>query len=361
VPNANYPAAESSRLTAGNVDLLVANPLNTPSYASSSASNDAQLASAGQFLDLSKEPFIKNFSSSVLQAQEFKGKDYTVPTGVSYSTGVFYNKAIFQKYGLSVPTTWSQFTALSDKLKAAGVTPLGIGGKDSWPGGLPMLAAVEGAYPTAADRSKLAEDLWKQKVKLTDADQVGILDKVQTVYSYAQQGFAGVPYASVPGEFASGQFAMTPDGTWNETTIAQAVGSKFGIGYFPLPTSENASDNQLLGGKVEIKLAVAANAKNKTAALAWLNFFSTPKNYELFLGDAGFAPAVTGVAAGAFLDSIAKYTSTFEPAWDQIWTANNKAGNAALFPYNYTALTPMGTDSAKQAAAAAQQAWSSAF
>ncbi len=362
VPNGNYPASESSRLTAGNVDIVtVQSRLYAPSYAKGSASNDVRLAQSGQFVDLTAQPFMKNFSSSVLAAQEFKGKDYTIPTGVSYETGVYYNKATFQKYGLSVPTTWSEFVQLSDTLKSKGVTPLGIGGKDSWPAGLPMLAAVQGAYPTESARSALAEDLWKQKVKLTDPSQVAILEKVQKVYSYAQKGFAGVPYSSIPGDFANGDFAMTPDGTWDQTTIAQAVGSKFDVGYFPLPTSDNAADNKFLGGKVELRLAVASNAKNKTAALAWMKFFSEAENYPLFLDKAGFAPSVNGVKGGAFLDSISGYTSTFQPAWDQIWVANNDAGNGALFPYNYPAVTPMGSNSAAQAATAAQKAWAAAF
>jgi len=361
VPNSNYPAAESSRLTAGNVDILVVNPLSSPSYSKGSASSDARLAASGQFVDLTKQSFMRRFEPSVLSAQAFDGKAYTVPTGLSYYTGVYYNKSIFQQYGLSVPTTWSEFTALAAKLQAAGVTPLGIGGKDSWPAGLPMLAAVQSAYPTVKDREDLAESLWKHKVALSDSSQVDILKKTQAVYDLAQPNFAGTPYADMPADFAAGRFAMTPDGTFDETTIAAAVGDKFAFGYFPLPFSESADDNRYLGGKVELKLAVSSSAHNESAALAYLDFFSQPDNYELFLKPAGFAPAVKGVAAGAFLDSIAQYTSPFQPAWDVIWTANNDAGDAAIFPYNYPAVAPMGKSTPQQAAAAAQQAWASAF
>jgi len=361
ISNANYPSVEASRLTAGKVDLLTAQPLQVPSYAEGSESNDAKLAASGQFVDLTKEPFMKRFTASVLTAQAFNGKDYTMPTGLSYYTGVYYNKAIFAKYGLSVPTTWSEFLKLSATLKADGITPLGIGGKDGWPAGLPTLAAVESAYPTLAERQQLAEDLWKQKVKLTDSTMEGILEKTSTIYSLAQQDFAGVPYASIPGDFAAGDFAMTPDGTWDNAVIASAVGSKFDIGYFPLPMSEKASDNKFLGGKVELRLAVPTSAKNKTAALAYLDFFSQTKNYELFLSHAGFAPSEPGITAGAFLDAISSYTSTFQPAWDMVWTPNNKAGTAAVVPFDYTALTPLGTSTASQAAQSAQAAWAAGF
>jgi raffinose/stachyose/melibiose transport system substrate-binding protein len=357
VPNGNYAAAEASRLTAGNVDLMVAAPTNVPSYAKGSESNDDRLADAGEFVDLSNQPFIGRFVPSILAAQAYQGKDYTVPTGVSYYTGVFYNKAIFKRYGLSIPTTWQQFLALAATLKSHGVTPLGIGGKDSWPAGLPMLAAVEGAYPTAQDKSQLAAGLWSHSISLSDPSQVAILQQVQTMYGLAQPNFAGVSYTDIPSEFAAGKFAMTPDGTWDQTTIAAAVGGKFDVGYFPLPTSDNAADNALLGGKVELRLAIPRSGGNQSAALAWLNFFTEPANYETFLTNAGFAPAVQGVPTSPFLTSIHQYTSTFQPAWDEIWTPNTNAGNAAVFPYNYTALSPMGTQDAQQAAQAAEKAW----
>jgi len=361
ISNDKYPAAESSRLTAGNVDVLVAKPVQVPSYAKDSEADDARLAESGSFIDLTKQSFMKNYTPSVLSSIAFKGKQYTIPTGISYETGVYYNKDIFKKYGIDVPTTWSEFEKVADTLKSDGVTPLGIGGKDSWPAGLPMLAAVQGQYPTTADKEGVAKNLWNQKTKLTDAKPQAILDTTEKVFGYAQQNFAGVPYSATPGAFAAGQYAMTPDGTWNYPTIASAVASKFDIGYFPLPTSDTAANNQYLTGKVELRLAAASSTKNKTAALAYLKFFSDPTNYKTFVKLSGFAPAEPNIPSGDFLDSISQYTKKFVPAWDQIWVANTKAGNAALFPFNYVSLTPMGTDSAKAAAQQAQQDWAAAF
>ena len=62
-----------------------------------------------------------------------------------------------------------------------------------------------------------------------------------------------------------------------------------------------------------------------------------------------------------FLDGISTYTSTFSPAWDTIWVSNQNAGPAAVFPFNYTAIAPLGTMSVQDAANQAQAAWSAAF
>ena len=362
IPNSSYQAAKSSRLTAGTVDIMVADPMQLPSYVpKSSEANDALSADYGLFLDLSNEPFMKNFTPSLLKSIAYNGKQYTVPTGVSYYTGVFYNEDMFKKDGLSVPTTWDQFVTLNGKLKADGVAPLGIGGKDSWPAGLTMLAAVQGAYPTVADKDQLAEGLWKKQVSLTDPANVKVLQQVQQMYSWAEPNFAGVAYASVPAGFAAGQYAMTPDGTWDEPTIAAAVGSKFQYGYFPIPTSDDASDNATLGGKVDLSLAVAAGTKNKTAALAYLSFFSQPANYATYVKLSGTAPAEPNIPASPFLKGISQYTGTFSPAWDTIWIANSKSGAAASFPFNYPGIAPLGSQNVTAAAQASEKDWLAGF
>src|SRR5665647_2166514 len=96
-----------------------------------------------------------------------------------------------------------------------------------------MNAAVQGLYPTAQDKDGLHKDLWQQNVKLTDSTPVEVLERVETMYGFAQKNFAGVGYSAIPAGFAHGEFAMTADGTWSEPTIASAVGSKFEFGYFP--------------------------------------------------------------------------------------------------------------------------------
>ncbi len=361
VPTNNYSSAMSSRLTAGNVDVLVAAPVEVPDYAADSKGNDALAAEAGTFLDLTDEPFMDNFTPSVVESLLYDGKNYVVPTGLSYYTGVYYNKDLFAELGLEIPTTWDEFIAVCEAIKAAGIAPLGIGGKDSWPAGLTMLAAVQGAYPTAESKLELAASLWDGSTKLDDPAMVDILDKVETMYGYAEANFSGVSYSQIPSEFANGTVAMTPDGTWNAPTITAAVGENFEFGYFPIPTSDDPANNATLGGKVEIRIAIASSTKNKTAALAYLEFYSDPENYAPFVAQAGFAPAQPDIPSSEFLDSIAPYTATFTPAWDILWAPNTKAGPAALFPFNYPGIAPLGTADAKGAAEAAQKDWAAGF
>jgi len=311
-------------------------------------------------VDLTDYDFVKNFTPTVMDAISYNGKNYSLPTGLSYYTGVYYNKKIFEDNGLSVPTTWSEWQNAVSTLRAAGVTPLGIGGKDSWPAGLGMLASVQSLYPSTDDKRQLAEDIWGGNAQLDEGTQLEVLQRTKDLYDAADPNFAGIGYSAIPGDFATGKVAMTIDGTWNQTTIDSAVNGAFDYGYFPLPASDDAADNATLGGKVELRLVAAANGPNKDAALAYLKFFSEPENYTKFVEISGFAPAQPDIPASEFLEGLSQYTATFTPAWDTLWTPNVNAGQGALFPFNYPAIAPLGTMTVKEAAQTAQSDWNAA-
>ncbi|MBK8047548.1 MAG: extracellular solute-binding protein [Anaerolineales bacterium] len=46
---------------------------------------------------------------------------------------VYYNKDMFDQYGLQVPTTLEEFNAVADKFVAEGVAPLALGAASGWP------------------------------------------------------------------------------------------------------------------------------------------------------------------------------------------------------------------------------------
>jgi raffinose/stachyose/melibiose transport system substrate-binding protein len=241
------------------------------------------------------------------------------------------------------------------------VSPLGIGGKESWPAGLYMLAAVEGLFPGDDDKSALAQNLWENKVKLTDPDLVEVLNRVDLAYTHAQDNFAGASYDAIPGGFAKGDFAMIADGTWNQPIVEAAVDGAFEYGYFPTPMGDDAASNDHLTGKVELMLGVATDAPNQGAALAWLDFFSQKETYSSFIETAGYSSAQPDIEQSTFLKSIETFTKEFRTPWSHYWFANNKAGQDAAFPFNYPGVKPLGSGTPEQAAQAAQKAWAGAF
>ncbi len=70
---------------------------------------------------------------AVAGASTVDGKQYGVPYAY-YAWGLYYRKDLFDKAGITeTPSTWEEFKAVGEQLKAAGITPVTIGTKNLWP------------------------------------------------------------------------------------------------------------------------------------------------------------------------------------------------------------------------------------
>jgi ABC-type glycerol-3-phosphate transport system substrate-binding protein len=66
---------------------------------------------------------------------EREGKQYYLPVGYDWS-GFYYDKTVFEQYGLQPPTTWDEFVQICETLWLNGVVPLSISGEDPFMGTL---------------------------------------------------------------------------------------------------------------------------------------------------------------------------------------------------------------------------------
>jgi multiple sugar transport system substrate-binding protein/raffinose/stachyose/melibiose transport system substrate-binding protein len=75
----------------------------------------------------------ERFSPAVIKAaSEYHGKKYFIPLTQHY-VGFFYNKKVFETYGLKPPATWKEFLDVCNSLKSKGITPIALGAKEKWP------------------------------------------------------------------------------------------------------------------------------------------------------------------------------------------------------------------------------------
>src|SRR6266404_6643302 len=125
------------------VQLLPSPTLDRDAYAK-------QLLASGQFPDVLQSITLQDYTKQGLlyawtpaeqktwgvlfpHAGQLDGKQYSIPNSSQVIPLVYYNKSIFAKLHLKVPTTWAQFVAICKKIKASGETPIAIGGsKDTW-------------------------------------------------------------------------------------------------------------------------------------------------------------------------------------------------------------------------------------
>jgi ABC-type glycerol-3-phosphate transport system substrate-binding protein len=115
-----------------------------------------QFALAGSLADLSADGLSglkSQFSAAVWDSVDIGGKLVGLPQDTG-PMALFYNKTVFDKYHLTVPTTWAQYAADAKKLHAAETFlfswPFFTGPGHSWVGTLvvPMI----GVFPRAAVR-----------------------------------------------------------------------------------------------------------------------------------------------------------------------------------------------------------------
>jgi raffinose/stachyose/melibiose transport system substrate-binding protein len=332
VVNANdLSTVTQTRLTANDVDVVdmfgFANAAQ-PYMKNADPPNWQTLIDAGYLLDISDQPFVKNYyEAAIKDAGTYNGKVYQVNLGgVSYS-GIYYNKNLFEEYGVTVPTTWSELVAACETFAAADIPCMTAGGKDGWPIFVGAYGLIGSIYP---DQAALVEGLWTGSIKWNDAKSMEMWDKMKV---YAQEmmepGASGIAGDAAPGRFASGAVAMFSGGTWYAAAI-EAAEPDFEWGYMPWPGSENAEDNKYIFGKYDQGWVIAANSPNKDTALQYVAEFSDPANYQEWVNAVGFIPTQPGATLDTQIGKeVAPFLENFRVGYEQYWVAPKGAGQYA--------------------------------
>jgi ABC-type glycerol-3-phosphate transport system substrate-binding protein len=214
------------------------------------------------------------------------GKQYSIPNEAQVIPLIYYNKAIFAKLHLQIPKTWAQFVAICKKVKAAGYTPLELGGsKDTWGswiflGGI-FSVDVLGKNPNWIQQRKTG------KVHFTDPLVRNAFQKWAALAKagYFNKDALSLDYPHMQQEFLQGKTAMYPMGSW--AASASAVGaSKFGTGVFRLPSEDGSivEPDFAAGG-----VFVSAKSSNLAAAKKLATFWALDKKTDdaLATNDAG--------------------------------------------------------------------------
>ncbi|HEX6521232.1 MAG TPA: extracellular solute-binding protein [Streptosporangiaceae bacterium] len=245
-------------------------------------------STSGVFAALNGQSFLSSYTPSALSAETYQGKIYGLVSG-TYQEGVFYNKQIFAKYNLTPPTTYTQFLSLLQTLKSKGVTPMYVGLGNVGPVYLQFIyyeLMISLWYPNAPG-GNLAQALETGSVKWTDPMFVKAMNEEKTLAQYLEPNYTGVPWENMPGDFAKGSAAMLVDGSWDLPAI-QTANPSAQVGFFPLPGSDVAANNQPEVGD-NLTFEVLRSSHNQAAAMAWLKFFSQPSIYAQYVNTTGIS------------------------------------------------------------------------
>jgi raffinose/stachyose/melibiose transport system substrate-binding protein len=215
----------------------------------------ATQVTAGKVLDITDDvkPWIGSLGSAAGNWQ-INGRQYGVPYNLGV-VGFWYNKDLFARASISAPpATWDDLLADVQKLKAAGVVPISIGGKDRWPDAfywdyLAVRMCSKSVVTQAAKTYNLSDPCWVQagnKVKqLLDGGPF-------------QPGFLATPAqmgaGSAAGLIGNGKAAMELQGQWDVgvmnglTPNQQGIGDKLGWFAFPSISGGKGVQTAALGG-----------------------------------------------------------------------------------------------------------------
>jgi len=189
-----------------------------------------------QLQPLTDEPWAKDVTEDFKKTVSTSKALYGAPVGTSFNGGIMYNKKVYAKLGLKVPTTWDQFISNSEKIKAAGITPVLVSYGDTWTSQLFVLADF--ANVSKSDPN-WAENYTNNKAKYVNPPALAGFSHTQEIFA---KGLMNKDYASLTNvnalkELATGQAAQYPMITTVIGNVVQSNPEQVNdIGYFAVPT-----------------------------------------------------------------------------------------------------------------------------
>lgn len=293
---AGYTTLQQTSVQGGTADIMAIQPFQPmpQKMTTNNMSTVQEWAANNVFMPLNNQPFMSKFNKSDLGAAAFKGKEYGLVTGV-YQTGIFYNKSIFKKYKLQVPKTYAQFLSVCKTLKSHGVTPVwtGIANGATFYLEFMMFPLMQDLLAPNVGNGSASQALASGKIKWTNSKMVTALtEEKQFASNYLEPNYEGQNWQQMPGAFAAGKSAMLLDGSWDLPSVLQA-NKKMQIGFFPLPGSNKAADNNSVSNP-DLTWVVLNNSKHKALAEKWLSFFATKNIYSQYVNATGISPSEMG-------------------------------------------------------------------
>jgi alpha-glucoside transport system substrate-binding protein len=186
------------------------------------------------------------------------GKFYAAPLGANVKSFVWYSPSMFKKNNWTVPTTWDEMTALSDKIAATGIKPwcAGIGSGEAT--GWPATDWLEDAM--LRDNGPDVYDQWvNHKIPFNDPKVAASLDRVGNILKnpkYVNGGLGDVKSIAtttfqdgglpiLKGKCAMHRQASFYAANWPQGTKVSEDGDVFA---FYLPPTNADNGKPVLGG-----------------------------------------------------------------------------------------------------------------
>ncbi|RAS87787.1 ABC transporter substrate-binding protein [Priestia endophytica] len=248
----------------------------------------AILAQSGVLKEVSNKNLenVQPAYTNILQDVTELEKVYGVPYAANASP-VIYNKSIFNNLGLEIPKTWDELIDVSEKIKAAGITPFYFTLKDAWT----TLPAYNALVANTQD-----EDFFQQRKKdrVTFQQSYGeATEKFLTLLNYGHKSQYGKGYSDGNVAFARGEAAMYLQGIAAIPEI-QKSNPDIKLGTFPYPVTNMQNESKVVSG-VDLLLAQSVTTEHPKEAQAFINFLMREENAKEYLKEQNAFSTIKGV------------------------------------------------------------------
>jgi raffinose/stachyose/melibiose transport system substrate-binding protein len=210
------------------------------------------------------------------------GKIKGVPFGAAMGGGIYYNKKVYAELGLKVPTTWAEFIANCEKIKAAGKVAVAQTYKDTWSSQLFVLADyfnVQAAVPNfAADYTAN-----KAKYAATPAAMKGFEHLAQVFKAgYLNKDFGAATFPDGMRMVATGEAAHYPMLTFGIGNVKENNPDKVNdVGFFAQPGDDAAKNGLTVW--MPAGVYVAETSPHKAEAKAFLAFLASTEGCKIMM------------------------------------------------------------------------------
>ncbi|MFD9215111.1 ABC transporter substrate-binding protein [Streptomyces sp. NPDC087659] len=250
-----------------------------------------------------KAQLAKNYAKGWQDLGSVDGTPYGVYFKAANKSLVWYNNAVFENAGASVPKTWKDFLTTAETISASGVTPVSVGGADGWT----LTDWFENVYLSQAGPEKY-DQLARHEIKWTDPSVAQALTTLGELFGKPELIAGGANGAlqtefpkSVTQTFTGGdqpKAAMVFEGDFVTVNIAQTE-AKIGTDakVFPFP-AVGGQPPVVTGGDAAVAL------KDTKGAQALLTFLASPDAARIWAGAGGFISPNKSLDAAAYPNDV---------------------------------------------------------
>lgn len=213
---------------------------------------------------------------------------------------LFYNKEVFDQYGIAVPTTWDEYLEAARTLNAADPTKFLTNDPGTDAGFGTSMIWQAGGRPFQVDGESITIDLADAGVK----KWTGVWDQMLS------EGLLG----DIPGwsdewfqALGDGTIASLPIGAWMPGVLEASVpggAGKWAVA--PMPTYDGGTavtaEN---GGSSQVVMEGSQNKALAAGFLKWLN--NSQDSIDVFLASGGFPATVADLKSDSFLGYESEY------------------------------------------------------